>query len=153
MIQFATPDDIPELLELGAAMYAESRYAEAMPWDVDKVEGLLVALLADPDGLVLVAREEGEIVGGFMAAAFEHFFSPSKVAQDYALFVTPDARGGQHAAHMLEAYIAWAKSRDAKLIQVGITTGVNVERTARLYKGLGFVSAGILFEHAEPGRC
>lgn len=145
MIREATTADIPELLALGEAMHAESRYAR-MAWCTPKVCGLMDMLLATDDGLVLVAERDGVTIGGFMGMVQEHFFSRDKVAVDLALFVEPSKRGGVVAARLLRAYVGWARARGAAMVQAGITTGVHVEQSARLYEAVGFVPAGQLFD-------
>lgn len=146
MIRAATAADTPAMLVLGRAMHAESRYA-ALPWDDAKVAELIGGLIASPDGLALVAEHDGVIVGGFLGAVDAHYFSPAKVATDFALFVAPDRRGGVLGAALLERFVAWAKARGAASVQVGITTGVHPERSARLLRACGFRDVGLLFEH------
>lgn len=148
MIRAATIDDIPRMLELGRAMHAESRYA-VLPWNAGKVSHLIGWLIDAPDGLALVAERDGEVIGGFLGSVSEHYFTDARVASDYALFVEPGKRGGIAAARLLEAFTIWARAQDATLTQVGVTTGVNVEATARLFEAAGFAPVGQLFEFKE----
>lgn len=145
MIRDAVPADIPALLKLGERMHAESRYRD-MPWSTAKVGALMDALIASDDGLLIVSDRDGEITGGMLASIDEHYFSSARVASDFALFVSPDRRGGIAAAALLRRYAAWARERGAVLIQAGITTGVNVEAATRLYRAIGFQPIGPLFE-------
>lgn len=148
MIRDAVQADIPTLLVLGERMHAESRYRH-MPWSRAKVAELMDALIASEDGLLLVAERDGEIIGGMLASVAEHYFSPAKVASDFALFVSPDRRGGLAAMSLLRRYASWARERGAVLVQAGITTGINVEAATRLYEVAGFKPIGPLFE-LEP---
>lgn len=153
MIRPATLDDLDAMLALGAAMHTESPAYDYMPWAADKVRALMASLIASPDGLALVAERDGEIVGGFIGMVFEHFFSTALVAQDFALFVSPDKRGGLLGAQLLKAYVAWARSRGAVKIQQGITTGVHEAASARLCEAVGFRPAGTLFEFSGEALC
>lgn len=146
MIRPATPADIPAMLALGEAMHAESRYGR-LGWCAPKVCGLLDHLIASDDGLALVAERDGVIVGGFLGMVSEHYFSRDKVATDFALFIAPDRRGGLAAPRLLQAYREWAQARGAVSVQVGVTTGVNTETTARLFERGGFARVGVLFEY------
>lgn len=146
MIRNATPDDIPAIVSLGEAMHAESRYRDPLPWCAPKVTGLLDWLLANDDGLVLVAEAGDRIIGGFLGMVEDHWCSRARVATDFALYVHPGWRGSSAAARLLGAYGAWARERGAVLVQAGITTGVHVEATSRLYERLGFRRVGNLFE-------
>jgi GNAT superfamily N-acetyltransferase len=147
MIRAATHDDIPRLAELGRQMHVESRFAR-LPLDDGKVRALFVELIESADGLLIVAENGGEVIGGFAGYVCEHYFARTLVAGDYALFIAPEHRGGMAAPRLLKAYVAWAKSRGAVMIQAGITTGVHVEATTQLYQRLGFQPAGALFEIA-----
>lgn len=145
MIRPAATADIPQLVALGEAMHAESRYAR-FPWNARKVCGLMDWLIANDDGLLLVAERDGEIVGGFLGMAADHWAVDMRVATDFALYVVPDRRGGMAAVRLLRAYKAWVAERAVDEANLGITTGVKVEATSRLYQAEGFMPAGHLFE-------
>ena len=145
MIRPATHEDIPRLIELGEQMHVESRFA-SLPFDRDKVRGLFAHLIESPDGLLLVAEIDGVPIGGFAGYVVEHYFARTKVASDFGLFIEPASRGGMTAPRLLKAYIEWAKEQGAVMIQAGITTGVHVEQTTRLYEKLGFRNNGQIFE-------
>lgn len=146
MIRPATAADIPALVAMGEAMHGESRYAR-YPWNARKVCGLMDWLLANDDGLLLVAEHGGEIVGGFLGMVADHWALDTRLATDFALYVKPDRRGGIAAARLGAAYRDWALSRGAPEPELGITTGVRETETARLYRSLGFLPAGQLFKY------
>lgn len=145
MIRPATHDDIDVLTDLGEQMHVESRFAK-LPLDRAKVRALFAHLIESPDGLLVVAEKDGDVIGGFAGYIVEHYFARTKVASDFGLFISPDFRGGMSAPRLLKAYIDWAKENGAVMIQAGITTGVHVEESTRLYERLGFAPAGQLFE-------
>lgn len=148
MIRPATHDDIDRLVILGEEMHVESRFAR-LPLDVDKVRALFAHLIESPDGLLIVAEKDGEVIGGFAGYVAEHYFARTKVASDFGLFISRQDRGGMTAARLLRVYATWAKERGAVMVQAGITTGVHVDETTRLYQALGFRQVGALFELKE----
>jgi len=150
VIRPATAADVATIVAIGEAMHDESRYRDPLPWCAPKVTGLLDWLLASDDGLVLVAEAGGAIVGGFLGMVEDHWCSRARVATDFALYVVPEHRGSTVAARLLGAYITWARDRGAVLVQAGITTGVHVEATSRLYERMGFQRVGNLFEIGDP---
>lgn len=154
MIRHATHADIATMLELGEAMHDESRFV-SVAWNTEKVGRLITWLIDTDDGLALVAERDGVIVGGFLGVVTEHYFSTDKMAQDFALFVSPDRRGGLAGAQMLTHFIKWARARGVpdEWIQVGVTTGVDIEKTSRLCKAVGFQPAGYLFALKEASPC
>lgn len=146
-IRAATLKDLDALRALGKTMHAESPRFSRLEYDASKVDAVLQIALADPRYFTLVAEEEdGEIIGGFVGFMMEHWCSTDSVAQDLALFVRPDRRGGILAARLVKSFVYWAQDRGAKHIVLGISTGVKVEETASLYKSLGLKQFGYLFE-------
>ena len=146
-IRQATTGDLDAILALGERMHLESPRYSKLAFDADKVRRLFADAVADDRYLILVAEEEdGQIIGGFAGFVMEHWSSPDMVAQDLALFVKPDRRGGILAARMIKAFISWAQDNGAKQTVLGISTGVHVEQAAQLYKALGLKQFGYLFE-------
>lgn len=145
MIRDATAQDIPEIVANARAMHAESRY-RVLPFDRDRVAGLIDWLIGNPDGLAVVVEDNGRIVGGTLAAIEPHFFSSALVAQEYGIFVEPNHRGSLIGVMLLKHYTAWAQARGAVMIQAGVSTGVHHDKTAGLLRSLGYVDVGQLFE-------
>lgn len=148
MIRPATHADIGAMLVLAEAMHAESRFARRR-FSLDKMAALFSNLIDAEDGLVLVAEREGAITGAFAGYVAEDWFGPDRMSGDFGLFVRPDARGGVDGKRMLRAYREWAQSRGVAQPEVGITTGVNLDASTRLYQSEGFHVIGTVFEYRE----
>lgn len=144
MIRDATLDDVPALVALGHLMHAEAPHFRGLAWDGDKVARLAEHLIGSPLGFARVLERDGEVVGGILAMAVEHWCSPDLVSCDLALFVRPDCRGGTAAARMLCGYREWAHGLGCKLVQFGVMTGVCVEQTEALAKRLGWTRQGVV---------
>lgn len=144
MIRAAKHDDIPRLIELGRLMHDTTSYA-LLGFDEDKVRTLLATLIGGA-GVVFVSEHDGQIVGGFAGGIAEYWFSRDLNAFDYAVFVDPAKRNGMIAVRLVTVFCEWARQMGAKHIQLGITTGVHVEATAKLYRALGFEEIGPLFK-------
>lgn len=140
MIRTALVTDIPRLVELGKSMHAESRY-KSLRFNEKKVFMMFENLISG-GGCLLVAEKNGEIVGGFAGYANAHYFSDDVVASDIALFILPEHRGGLTAFRLIKAFCAWAKFRGAAMTFIGTTTGVNPEKTAKLFELCDFAPAG-----------
>ncbi|MDR1276569.1 MAG: GNAT family N-acetyltransferase [Candidatus Accumulibacter sp.] len=144
MIRPAKTDDVPRIVELGRLLHAASSYA-TQRFDEDKVADTMRALIGG-SGVVFVAEIDGVVVGGIAGAVTEPWFSREKIAFDYSFFIDPARRHGVMAVRLLKTFFDWARRMGAERIHMGITTGVNVEETARLYRALGMKDAGALFE-------
>lgn len=145
MIRPATIDDLPAILELGGRMHRESRF-RALSFDLQKVGDIFGQLIGGA-GIVLVAEVEGRIVGGIAAAVVEYWFSRAKVAQDFALFIEPEHRGGMLAARLLHKYEDWAREQGAHAVEMGVNTGVHVDQTGKMLERLGYPQVAVL--HAK----
>ena len=143
MIRVATLDDIERIVEIGKVMHQESAYKD-LPFDAEKVSHLMAGLI-DGAGVVFVAERAGHIIGGFAGGISEFWFCTSLHAFDFGLFILPEHRGGSAAIRLLAAFEHWAKDSGAVWCDVGITTGVHLEQSTRLYEKLGYNQSGILF--------
>lgn len=143
MIRPATPADIPRLVELGQLLHDTSSYA-GIRYIPEKVGALLGTLIAGA-GVLFVAERDGRVVGGIAGGITEIWFSNETTAFDYCLFVDPQARHGLTAVGLVRAFEHWAISRGACRIELGITTGLQVEATSNLFRRLGYHDAGALF--------
>lgn len=146
IIRPATAADIETLVDIGEAMHRESPRFSRLSYSRAKVAGLLAFLIDEPLGFLRVAEREGVLVGGIACQAAEHWFSEDKFSTDYALFILPEHRGGMTAPRLIGAYIAWAKEQGAKLIQLGVSTGVQTGETVELYRNIGLKQYGYGFE-------
>lgn len=144
MIRPATENDFDALIRLGRMMHAESWY-HYLPFNEEKLRGLFAYLMEH--GFIRVHESsEGEIDGGFVGLLTEPWFGNGRIASDLALFILPARRGGTIAFKLLRAFVAWAGERQVDEVTLGISTGVRVEETERLYEHLGFTRVGGLFK-------
>jgi len=144
MIRPATLTDVLQIVEIGEALHEESTYRD-IPYSSDKVIGLMRSLIQG-GGVVFVAEKDGQVVGGIAGGVTSHWFSDELTGFEYSFFVLPEHRHGLVAMKLLLAMKAWCTAKGAKTLRIGITTGINVEGTARFYRHMGFRDAGNLFE-------
>jgi GNAT superfamily N-acetyltransferase len=144
MIRNAEDKDITRLVELGAVMHSESKFAQYSfdPW---KLHSLIEFLSVSSDGIALVAEKDGEVVGGFLGFIQAHFFGRDLASYDYGLFVAPEHRASTIGPRLIKAYIAEAKSRGVAEICIANSTGVNKDRIGRLFEHMGFSHDGYVF--------
>lgn len=143
MVRPATFDDIPVLVRLGRSMHGESRF-RSISFSETKLAQVLANLLKERM-CVLVAERDGEVRGLFLGIVTQYYFSDEQLAIDLALFVEPGARGGMTGAALVRTFVAWAKERGIRHLELGVSTGVLVEETSALFERLGFKRQGSLF--------
>lgn len=145
-IRTATTADVPRLVELGAALHAESPRWSRIPYDPARAAETLTRLILSADGVVFVAERNGVVAGGIAAVVQEHWACDARVAHEMSFFVAPEHRGGFVACRLICAMRAWAEIKGAAWLHVGTSTGVDPEMTAQLYERLGFERCSIGLE-------
>lgn len=141
-------EDVVPLVEIGKVMHKESVYAH-LDYDIEKLHQLGEGIAANPDSdwaAFTAIAATGERIGMLVGYIAEHTFGRDKVAQDFINFVLPERRGIMAGKAMIHMFEDWAKRKGVAEVYLGITTGVEVERTAKLYERLGYERAGILFK-------
>ena len=135
-----TAQDIAACVYLGSIMHAESSYA-CIAYNQIKVAHLLRTCVDDENHFAAVAGKER--IDGFIAGyVTPYFFSDELIAQDFGVFVRPDARGARIGASLVKKFRDWAFAKGCLEVCLGITTGVATERTTQFYESLGFERAG-----------
>ena len=146
MIRQAAHDDLPTLLDMGAAMAAESPRFSRLRFSRERLNETLRRVLATEDGFLWVAEHEGKITGVMACLTSEHWMSYDAIAVDLALYVSQDARGAADARELVRRFKAWSGETGAMWPQVGVSAGINDEAAVRLYESEGFVKCGYILE-------
>lgn len=139
MIRRATKEDIPAVIELGRGMHAEC-WARWMPYAPDRVAAVLHELVNN--GFLWVHEHGAEIDGAMAGFVAECWYAGVKIAGEFGLYVKPDIAGGIIAMRLVKQFVQWATEQGAQEITLGITTGVSMDETGRLYERLGFERVG-----------
>lgn len=141
----ATRADVPAMLALAPMIHAESRFA-TFPYDHEKLEQSLTNLIALQDKgnhcCLLAENREGQVIGGFIGALEEYFFTSAKSANSILIWVAPGYRGSAAALRFIGAFREWAKNRGAVEVCVVVASGVTIARTDRFLRKLGFSQTG-----------
>jgi GNAT superfamily N-acetyltransferase len=142
-IRFATSADIPELVQLGLKVHAETTQA-SLPFSPDRLTGQLNACLTPVNQkyCILAAESDGAIVGVIWGYIAQHYFSEAWVATEYMFYVLPEFRGTPLAVRLLHAFRKWAENRGAAEVMICMTTGVDVEKFDRFLRKMKFDYVG-----------
>lgn len=144
-IREATIDDLPTIINMAEEMHIESRYRN-LTFAPAHLGHLAASLIASPEGLALVAEKDGRIIGGMLAQILrEPWFCLEPVAIEFGVYVLPPHRGTLAGAQMVRRYKKWALGRGARIVDLGISTGITTERTGEFYEHEGFARCGDLY--------
>lgn len=140
----AKKGDLPAIVELAAQVHEESQWAR-FPLDRSRTRTLLSSLMESPDGVVLIAIEGGgrRVVASVACLVSDHPYMAVRIAIEFGVLCKSEDSGAA-IARLVRAYEDWAKKRGAVVAQIGITNGVEQERTAQLYSHLGFGPTGCI---------
>ena len=135
MIRRATADDIPSLLVLG------EQFADFAPFGIEySPEGTAAFITALLDaGLVLVAEQDGVVIGGLLGALAPLWYSPATLAaSELAWWVAPEHRGGRSAIQLLKGFESWARECGAKLVVLSDLRVGDDYPAGQLFERLGY---------------
>jgi GNAT superfamily N-acetyltransferase len=139
-ISVATPNEIPRLCELLHSLFSQE--CEFAP-DAEVQKRGLTAVICDPDvGDVLVAREEGKIVGMLSLLYTISTALGERVALLEDMVVSSDARGRRIGTKLIEYAIGFAGKKGCKRITL-LTDGDN-EGAHRFYQRHGFSKSNMI---------
>lgn len=142
ILRLATHDDLPAIAALGRVMHEESSYAP-MDYNVDRVKETISDLMNKSQFVVVAEDTNGDVIGGMAGMVTQSWFGEDMVANDLALFIHPNHRGGMLVVRLVKHFATWARLAGAKQIRPGVTTGSSAAEA--LYQRLGFARVGAVF--------
>lgn len=141
-------EEVSYLVSMGKRMHAESLFKD-MEYDENKVYRMAHAAAEGFGFFNVIVHMETEVpVGMLLAYVTMSFFGRDLVGNDLVLVVEPEHRGrcGHELKQLIGNYHIWAKHMGAKRVYLGSSTGIDPERTAKLFESCGFKQIGTLHE-------
>lgn len=135
-IRKATASDADAILTLVALMVTESPTYRRHSFAFEKATNL-IKYLTDVQCLI-VAEKNGEVIGFCSGIVSEQLLSYDKYATDTGIYILPEHRGGTAFVRLVRAFEAWAKEQGATEVQLGVSTGINTDRTVCIYERLNY---------------
>jgi ribosomal protein S18 acetylase RimI-like enzyme len=144
IVRRATPADLPEIGRLGALLVKEHydfdprRFLAARPETPMSYASFIGTQLEDPDKAVLVADDNGDVLGYAYAAREGYDYmalrGPAGVLHD--IIVNPEHRGQGVGRLLLDATMAFFRS--CGVPRVVLSTAARNEAAQRLFASMGF---------------
>lgn len=134
--------DLPHVYALVKLAHAEAPRYNQHPLSMEKIESLGELTQEDPNFFLLVAENDGCIVGYLAGAITPSHFSDITQACSISLYVAPERRGSRAAYMLLRALAEVGAGLGATEACISVSSGICVEQTVRLAEKLGFVNYG-----------
>lgn len=140
-IRRANLSDVPKLVVLGLETLGSTPYEDHTRPDTNRIrENFEKYIIMDvTEGMVLVAVNNGEVVGGIAGAVFQPLWTNSRGVLELFMFVDPEHRGTRLGKDLMDAYEYWAEHvARADFIQYPYFPDVHPEGIKKLYNRRGF---------------
>jgi len=138
-IRPATVEDIPCYMDLAAAFVATTPVSHIIPFDRDSTAAFIESALDNENMTVLVAEDDGELIGITAAIAYPIYFNPAKlVAQELWWYIKPSARGGAASKLLFQEIEKWGMSKQAEAMFMVALDNDRIEAMVKLYGRLGY---------------
>lgn len=141
-----TMADWRPVIQIARTFHEESPVHSSHPFNEDQVRVLLTEAMGSPNYLPAVCMDDGQVVGIMLLFHMPMFFGPHTEVGDLAFYVVPDRRGTRAAQLLLEFGERWARSCGARVIRMGITTGIRDAAVQRFFTKNGHRQIGTLME-------
>jgi hypothetical protein len=146
MIRKATTGDLPKILELGRRLIKETPYKD-QKLDIMVCGNTLGNCISSALGFAEVAVHKGKVTGMFLGCAIPLFYSKARMASDIIIYSERAGDGVRMARH----FIDWAWSiPNVVEVTLSQSSGINIERTGKIYARLGLQKAGEIWTMQRP---
>lgn len=146
-VREATLDDLGPAVQLLVESYSTTEYSEAIKPHYDSIAGHLIAMMANPFALVLVAtKDDGEHVGVVGALAHQMWLNRSHViAQELFWYVQPDHRKTKAGKRLMAGLEDWANNIGADAIAVAAAVNPQQKRMKNIFIKQGYTETETFF--------
>ena len=138
--------DLDGLMPLLQMMYDEGQYT-ALPWSRRVARGRALMLIAKDDMTLLGVWDDDTLVGFLGGVITEHLvYAGKKACREHFFNVMPEHRGRHVGKGLLDQLEAWAKMKGAYSLALDVSSGIETDKTVRLFGLFGYEQTGVLME-------
>lgn len=136
-IRPATETDIEAIVTMARHFIAFAPHASIAEYD--DLDLMTATHACMQNGLVLVAEQEGAVVGMLFGVLTGIWFAPKTTwAVELAWWVQPEARGGTAGIRLVTAFQDWAREQGAKLVAMSSLHLDHDTRVSSVLERMGF---------------
>jgi GNAT superfamily N-acetyltransferase len=139
------PEHVFALVGMCKAMQQESPAYRDYEFSVDQLMVYVDLCLRTDEWRCMLAVKESEPIGFYAATCQPMLFSQETSVDDLAIYIKPEHRGSLMAGpRMIGDIIKWAQRKNARVVRLGVTTGISNDRITQLLTRFGFSQTGTL---------
>lgn len=139
-IRRATLEDVPQIVGIYAKDAIIGAREEVLPAIPEAYRTAFAAIDRDPNQVLLVAEDEGIVVGTVQVTAIQYLlFRAERIAVIEAVFVDANHQGQGVGQHLMAAAEDWARKNGC--LEVELTSNKQRPRAHAFYKKLGYVDS------------
>lgn len=109
----------------------------------EKLMRSLAYACVDPEQYLRILSVNGKIAGAMWGAVSTMPWSDTPITQDFISYVLPQFRG--YGIVLLRDWVKWSISKGAKECSLSTGSGIDTERTCKLFEKQGFDLVGYSF--------
>lgn len=140
--------EVFKLVEISEAVLKESPTYTHLAFDKEKSANYIYSAIMKYDGwfLRVIADENNEIVGGLLGCMETTVFGPDKIAYDVTVMMEIEHRGRcvRQLVQVVQEFKQWGIDNGAKLIKLGVSSGINIEKASMFFEHMGFERIGAM---------
>jgi hypothetical protein len=126
-------------MDLAEAFVATTPVSHIIPFDRTGTAAFIESALDNENIIVLVAEDDGKLIGITAAIAYPMYFNPAKlVVQELWWYIKPDERGGSASKLLFQEIEKWGMSKQAEAMFMVALDNDRVETMVKLYGRLGY---------------
>ncbi len=138
--------EVFELVEICREVLQESVTYRHMDFNKEKSANYMMdGILKRPNTFMrVIVDSDDKPVGGMMCVSEVAMFSNDKVAYDVTIMIDKAHRGRciRQLIKIIEEYKQWATDEGCKIIKMGVSSGLNIDKAAQFFEHLGFERIG-----------
>jgi GNAT superfamily N-acetyltransferase len=140
--RLATVADAQSIVDISVEFHALHRVYKDLEFSLKDVVEYIAMFMEDENKDVLVAVEDGKLVGLIAVYLDTMFFGPDKGVFEGTFYVSPKRKNAHIAANLLTRFEEWGRVRGAKFAMISVTSGMFVGRTKKLLETHGYDDMG-----------
>lgn len=144
--------EVDKLAAIAGRVLSEAPTYTRLAFDHDKTANYIAGAILKQDGWfirVIAEADSDEPVGGLIGVMEETLFGPDKVAYDVTMMIDREHRGKciREFIQCCEDFRTWGLNNGAKIVKLGVSSGIKIDSVSNLLERLGFIRIGGMHAH------